>query len=100
LRRDIIPLSIERQQVRIVRVRLVLGTVAVAATATCSSAATRSAPIELRLSKSRRCSNGQRLFSKLHYTWTAGAPVEPAGFCPLVGVRRIREGEQCKTAKR
>ncbi|MFL6081179.1 MAG: hypothetical protein ACJ714_14715, partial [Ornithinibacter sp.] len=44
----------------------------------CVHGTTESAPIELRLSKPQRCKNGVRLFSKLHYTWTAGAPAGPA----------------------
>lgn len=50
----------------------------------CAHGTTRRAPMELRLSKPRRCSNGQHLFSRLRYTWTAGAPVGPAsGSVPL-----------------
>ena len=50
----------------------------------CAHGTTRRAPIELRLGKPQRCSNGRRLFSKLHYTWTAGAPVGPAtGSAPM-----------------
>ncbi|HSD24431.1 MAG TPA: hypothetical protein VLB79_08910 [Solirubrobacterales bacterium] len=57
----------------------------------CVHGTTRRAPIELRLTKPQRCSNGQRLFSKLHYTWTAGAPVGPASGsvpmgCKLAGI--------------
>ena len=50
----------------------------------CVHGTTRTAPMELRLSKPQRCSNGRRLFSKLRYTWTAGAPVGPAsGSAPM-----------------
>ena len=50
----------------------------------CAHGTTRRAPIELRLSKPRRCSNGQRLFSKLRYLWIAGAPVGPgSGSVPM-----------------
>jgi hypothetical protein len=50
----------------------------------CVHGTTKTAPMELRLSKPQRCRNGQRLFSKLHYTWTAGAPVGPAsGSVPM-----------------
>jgi hypothetical protein len=57
----------------------------------CVHGTTRRAPIELRLGKPQRCSNGQRLFSKLHYAWTAGAPVGPASGsvpmgCKLAGI--------------
>jgi hypothetical protein len=37
-----------------------------------------SAPMQLSLSKPKRCSNGRRIFTKLRYTWTSGAPVGPA----------------------
>ena len=50
----------------------------------CVHGTTRRAPIELRLAKPRRCKSGQRLFSKLHYTWTSGAPVGPgSGSVPM-----------------
>lgn len=57
----------------------------------CAHGTTRRAPIKLGLSKPRRCSNGQRVFSKLRFTWTAGAPVGPAGGsapmgCKLAGI--------------
>ena len=57
----------------------------------CVHGTTRTAPMELRLSKPQRCSNGRRLFSKLRYTWTAGAPVGPASGsapmgCKLAGI--------------
>jgi hypothetical protein len=43
----------------------------------CAHGTQKTAPMELRLSKPQRCSNGRRLFSKLRYTWTSGAPVGP-----------------------
>jgi hypothetical protein len=57
----------------------------------CVHGTTRTAPMELRLSKPRRCSNGRHVFSKLRYTWTAGAPVGPASGsvpmgCKLAGI--------------
>ena len=44
----------------------------------CVHGTTKMAPMELRLSKPKKCSNGRRLFTKLRYTWTSGAPVGPA----------------------
>jgi hypothetical protein len=44
----------------------------------CVHGTTRMAPMQLSLSKPKRCSNGRRLFTKLRYTWTSGAPVGPA----------------------
>ena len=41
----------------------------------CVHGTTKTAPMELRLSKPQKCSNGRRVFSKLRFTWTAGAPV-------------------------
>ena len=57
----------------------------------CVHGTTKTAPMELRLSKPQKCSNGKRVFSKLHYTWTSGAPVGPAGGsvpmgCKLFGI--------------
>jgi hypothetical protein len=40
----------------------------------CVQGTTKTAPIELRVSKPLKCSSGKRIFSKLRYTWTAGAP--------------------------
>lgn len=40
----------------------------------CVHGTTRTAPIELRLSKPKRCSNGRRVFSKLRFIWTSGPP--------------------------
>jgi hypothetical protein len=40
----------------------------------CAHGKPKTAPIELRLSKPVRCSNGRRIFAKVHYTWTQGAP--------------------------
>jgi hypothetical protein len=41
----------------------------------CVHGTTRSAPMELQLSKPQLCSNGKRVFAKLHYIWTSGPPV-------------------------
>jgi hypothetical protein len=41
----------------------------------CVHGTTRSAPIQLQLSKPQLCSNGKRVFAKLHYLWTSGTPV-------------------------
>ncbi len=43
--------------------------------------------MQLLLSKPRTCSNGQRLFTKLRYTWTSGAPVGPASGSVPVGCK-------------
>ena len=43
----------------------------------CAGGTTKTAPMQLFLTKPRKCSNGKRLFSKLRYTWTSGAPVGP-----------------------
>src|SRR3954469_211408 len=40
----------------------------------CAHGKVKTAPIELRLSKPVKCSNGKRIFAKVHYTWTQGAP--------------------------
>jgi hypothetical protein len=40
----------------------------------CASGGVTTAPIEVRATKPRKCSNGRRVFSKLHYFWTAGKP--------------------------
>jgi hypothetical protein len=40
----------------------------------CVSGKTKTGPMQLLPSKPRTCSNGKRVFSKLRYTWTAGAP--------------------------
>ena len=44
----------------------------------CVHGTTRDAPMQLLLSHPRTCDNGQRLFTKLRYTWTSGSPVDPA----------------------
>ena len=41
----------------------------------CASGKVKTAAISLRASKPQTCSNGRRVFTKLAYTWTAGAPV-------------------------
>jgi hypothetical protein len=41
----------------------------------CVHGKVKTAPMSLRASKPRTCSNGRRIFTKLAYTWTAGAPV-------------------------
>jgi hypothetical protein len=40
----------------------------------CAHGKPKTAPIELRLSKPVKCSNGKRIFAKVRYTWTQGAP--------------------------
>jgi hypothetical protein len=44
----------------------------------CVHGHTKMAPMQLSLSKPKKCPNGRRLFTKLRYTWTSGAPVGPA----------------------
>jgi hypothetical protein len=41
----------------------------------CAHGTTKTAPVELQLSKPQLCSNGKRVFSKLRYIWTSGPPV-------------------------
>jgi hypothetical protein len=41
----------------------------------CASGKVKTGPLTLRASKPQTCKNGRRLFSKLTYTWTSGAPV-------------------------
>ncbi len=41
----------------------------------CASGTTKSAPMELQLSKPQLCSNGKRVFAKLRYIWTSGPPI-------------------------
>jgi hypothetical protein len=53
----------------------------------CVHGTTKMAPMQLLLTKPRTCSNGQRLFAKLRYTWTSGAPVGPAGGSVPVGCK-------------
>ena len=53
----------------------------------CAHGTTKTAPMQLLLSKPRRCSNGLRLFTKLRYTWTSGAPVGPATGSVPVGCK-------------
>jgi hypothetical protein len=60
----------------------------------CAQGKTKTAPMSLRASKPQTCSNGKRVFSKLAYTWTSGAPVGnapdsgsvPVG-CKLIGLK-------------
>jgi hypothetical protein len=60
----------------------------------CAQGKTKTAPMSLRASKPQLCSNGKRVFSKLAYTWTSGAPVgnapdsgsAPVG-CKLIGLK-------------
>jgi hypothetical protein len=52
----------------------------------CAGGKTKTAPIQLRATKPRTCSSGRRIFTKLGYTWTSGAPVGNApdsGSVPL-----------------
>ena len=41
----------------------------------CASGTTKTAPMELQLSKPQLCSNGKRVFAKLRYIWTSGPPI-------------------------
>jgi hypothetical protein len=52
----------------------------------CAEGPTVSGPLELDLSKPTKCRNGKRVFSRVHYVWTSGAPasgVPPSGAIPL-----------------
>jgi hypothetical protein len=59
----------------------------------CVQGKVKTAPISVRASKPQTCSNGHRVFTKLAYTWTSGAPVgnipdhgsAPVG-CKLAGL--------------
>jgi hypothetical protein len=59
----------------------------------CAQGKTKTAPMSLRAAKPQTCSNGKRVFTKLAYTWTTGAPVGnapdhgsvPVG-CKLIGL--------------
>jgi hypothetical protein len=59
----------------------------------CAHGKTKTAPMQLRATKPRTCSNGRRIFTKVSYTWTSGAPVGnvpdsgsvPLG-CKLLGI--------------
>jgi hypothetical protein len=44
----------------------------------CAGGMTKTAPIELQLSKPQLCSNGKRVFAKLRWVWTTGAPISDA----------------------
>jgi hypothetical protein len=54
---------------------------------TCVKGTTKTGPMQLLLSHPRTCSNGRRLFTKLRYTWTAGAPVGPSSGSVPVGCK-------------
>ena len=58
----------------------------------CAHGHPKTAPIQLRLSKPVKCSNGRRIFARVHFTWTQGAPQHfpdtgsvPLG-CKLLGI--------------
>jgi hypothetical protein len=58
----------------------------------CAHGHPKTAPIKLRLGKPVKCKNGKRIFAKVHYTWTQGAPQNlpdsggvPLG-CKLLGI--------------
>ena len=40
----------------------------------CAHGHQKTAPIQLKLKKPVKCKNGKRIFAKVHYTWTQGAP--------------------------
>ena len=40
----------------------------------CAHGHTKTAPIQLKLKKPVKCSNGKRIFAKVRFTWTSGAP--------------------------
>src|SRR5215207_7514176 len=40
----------------------------------CAQGKTKTAPIQLRLGKPVKCSNGTLIFAKVRFTWTQGAP--------------------------
>jgi hypothetical protein len=40
----------------------------------CAQGKTKTAPIQLRLSKPVKCSNGRLVFAQVRFTWTQGAP--------------------------
>jgi hypothetical protein len=42
----------------------------------CVQGKTKTAPIQLSLSKPIKCSNGKRVFTKVRYTWTQNVPVK------------------------
>jgi hypothetical protein len=44
----------------------------------CASGTTKTAPMELQLSKPQLCSNGKRVFAKLRYIWTSAPPIPDA----------------------
>jgi hypothetical protein len=51
----------------------------------CVHGTTKTAPMELQLSKPQLCSNGKRVFAKLRYIWTSGPPTDalPSGAVPI-----------------
>jgi hypothetical protein len=53
----------------------------------CVHGTTRSAPMELQLSKPQLCSNGKRVFAKLRYIWTSGAPAGSANGSVPIGCK-------------
>jgi hypothetical protein len=55
----------------------------------CVHGTTKKAPMQLLLSHPRTCDNGRRLFTKLRYTWTAGAPVGPSSGSVPVGCKLL-----------
>jgi hypothetical protein len=53
----------------------------------CVYGKTETAPIELLLSRPQLCSNGKRVFAKLRYVWTSGAPVGSANDAVPIGCK-------------
>ncbi|MGA9634808.1 MAG: hypothetical protein WBQ41_06165 [Solirubrobacterales bacterium] len=53
----------------------------------CVHGTMKTGPMQLLLSHPRTCSNGRRLFTKLHYTWTGGPPAGPVRSSVPVGCK-------------
>lgn len=56
----------------------------------CASGGTKSGPLELTLSKPRTCSGGERVFTKVLWEWTSGAPVGPSSGSEPLGCKLIQ----------
>jgi len=53
----------------------------------CAHGTTKTGAMQLLLSHPRTCSTGRRLFTRLRYTWTPGAPVGPSRGSVPVGCK-------------